>query len=92
MEREMVEFRGREFPVKYRHERDTDERGNLKHRGGQTVAFIVMQYDDEGMPLKTIEGEARCCKKDVYNKRMGRQIAKGRLLKEIARLEDPCLA
>ena len=92
MEREMICFKDQEFPVKYRHERLIDEYGNPAHRGGKTVAFIVTKYNDDRTPKTMIEGEAVCGKKDVFSKKMGRTIAKGRLLKEIARLEDPCLA
>jgi len=91
MEREMVEFKGQEYPVKYRHERLLEECGDIAHRGGKTVAFIVTKYNDDRTPKTMIEGVAICGKKDVFGKKMGRMIAKGRLLKELKQLENACV-
>jgi hypothetical protein len=55
MEREMVDFKGQEFPVKYRHERILEECGDVAHRGGKTVAFIVTKYNDDRTPKTIIE-------------------------------------
>lgn len=82
--KQTIEFRGKEFVVKYKHERPLDDCGNLVARGGKTVAFIVLNYDEiTHKPCMTIEGEAVCSKHDVYCKSLGRKIALGRLEKEI---------
>jgi hypothetical protein len=50
----------------------------LSPRGGLTVADA---YDSDGILIEF--GEAACSMRDNYNKRLGRQIAVGRLLKRL---------
>ncbi len=83
-----IKYKGKEYKVKYIHERlwqnmTTDElhmgyEPYILPKGGKTTAFIT---DKEGIELAA--GWSDCSKKDVYNKKLGRIISSGRLLKKL---------
>jgi hypothetical protein len=81
--KETAYFEGKEYVVKYRHERTIGDDGYPKSHGGKTEAYIVLEYDKDGQPTSIISGIADCSKHDRFIKRMGRMIAKGRLLKRL---------
>ena len=85
---EKVEYKGKEYFIKYRHERDMDENGNPEQRGGKTVAYIVLAWKADGSALDVILAEAECSKHDIFNKKLGRIIAGGRLLKDIRMMNE----
>ncbi len=70
-----VEYKGKEYDVKYHHERYTDEQDVIRPKGGKTVAYINL--DEEN----TLSAFAECSLKDVYVKKLGRRISLGRLRK-----------
>ena len=86
--KETIEFRGNEYIIKYRHERILDDCGNPENRGGATIAYIVLKYDEKGRAYSVIDAVAICNKSDAYDKKLGRKIARGRLEKVIETLED----
>jgi hypothetical protein len=88
---EKVEYRGKEYFIKYRHERDIDEDGNPEQRGGKTVAYIVLAWKEDGSILDMMLAEAECSKHDIFSKKLGRTIARGRLLKDIKMINDGCM-
>jgi hypothetical protein len=64
------------YNIKWRHERILKEDCVTPiPNGGRTVAYIL---DNEGTP---IEAYANCSERDTYNKKLGRIIATGRVLK-----------
>ena len=74
-----IKYKGKEYKVKYSHFREIDiDTGTILPCGGRTIAFIS---DDENLPINM--GIADCSYKDTYNKKLGRMIATGRLLKKI---------
>lgn len=78
---------GEVYTIKWRHERPLDSYrdksmyGQISrkwsdiYKGGRTVAYI---FDKDG---NKIEAYANCSVRDTYNKKLGRKIAVGRLLK-----------
>ncbi len=76
---ETIELNGMQYTLMYEHKRKFLKNGQLDNHGGVTIAFIK----DRGVDTRLFEAEAKCCKKDIYNKKRGRTIAKGRLLKLI---------
>jgi hypothetical protein len=84
---EKIEYKEKEYKVKYIHQRRWSEPTkeellngiyyHIKPKGGRTIAFI----GDEEKPIEY--GLAECSEKDVYNKTLGRTIATGRLLKRL---------
>ena len=85
---EKIKYNGKEYKIKYIHDRNwadlsTDEmhmgcEPYILPKGGTTVAFIT---DNDGNILH--EAYAVCSVKDTYNKRLGRIISTGRLLKHL---------
>ena len=83
-----IVYKEKVYKVKFIHDRcwyqpTTDELhmgfdGYILPKGGRTTAFIT---DNEGVELAS--GWADCSKKDVYDKKLGRMIATGRLLKAL---------
>ena len=70
---------GKDIHIYFEHERDMDEAGKIiSNRGGKTIAYVIDKKT--GMITK---GESVCSKKDIYNKKLGRTIALGRLFKQI---------
>ena len=56
----------------------------LLAQGGMTLAEIY-RINKKGKPVELVaEGFAHCSKRDNYSKRIGREIATGRALKELA--------
>jgi len=84
---EKIEYKGKEYKIKYIHQRRWSEPSreefmngidfHIKPKGGRTIAFI----GDEGNPIEY--GLSECSVKDSYNKKLGRVIATGRLLKRL---------
>ncbi len=71
---------GEVYTIKWRHERvpETLSVNNLSGKsmyGGRTIAYI---YDKNG---DKIEAYANCSMQDCYNRKLGKKIAVGRLLK-----------
>jgi len=64
-----------EVKVYFQHHRNKDENGRVLPTGGETIAYT---FDDKN---KKIEAYAVCSMKDDYNKKLGRWIDTGRLLK-----------
>jgi len=74
-----IKYKGKKYKVKYQHYITRSEyTGEILPNGGTTLAFIS---DDDGNDLAI--GYSFCSMKDVYNKKLGRMIATGRLLKKI---------
>jgi hypothetical protein len=69
---------GKEMYIRFEHIRRKDEAGNVSNYGGKTVAYIVDKVSGG-----ITKGESVCSEKDVYNKKLGRLIATGRLFKLI---------
>jgi hypothetical protein len=67
---------GKEMYIRFEHIRRKDEAGNVSNYGGKTVAYIVDKVSGG-----ITKGESVCSEKDVYNKKLGRIIATGRLFK-----------
>lgn len=72
--------------VQFNHERHFDSKGNLKAKGGRTIALEVPTTDefnaltpDVFNKISIKIGVAKCSDKDHYNKKRGRDIAKGRM-------------
>ena len=80
---EKTEYKGQEYPIRYRHNREIGDDGYPKPHGGSTVAYIVLEWNENGSIAKMLSGTAECSKNDVFSKKLGRTIAKGRLLKAI---------
>jgi len=72
-----VDIKGQECRIRWIHCRIEDDSGKTLPRGGETIAYIL---NDKG---KRISGHAYCSVKDTYNKKLGRTIATGRLLKSL---------
>lgn len=64
------------YKVRVLHCRRDDERvlGEFHPKGGETVIQITTPDGEE------LEGRAKCSKKELYNKRVGVQVALGRAL------------
>ena len=71
------------YEICIRHERLHDQDDNILGIGGRTVAYII---DTDGNKLETY---ANCSIKDSYNKKLGRMIAIGRMLK-LLKLNTHC--
>ena len=63
------------YDIRIKHERLHGEDTNILSNGGRTIAYM---FDTKGNKLKTY---ANCSLKDSYNKKLGRIIALGRMLK-----------
>jgi len=63
--------------MNYLHIRHYTPEGKMDPRGGFTVAFERNPVDSTMLHFAM----AKCSKKDVYNKKRGRQVAEGRLAK-----------
>jgi len=74
---EQIEYKGQKYRVKYTHIRPILN-GKIQSRGGTTVAFIT---DREQNVIAS--GQANVSLKDTYQKKLGRIIATGRLLKAL---------
>ena len=74
---EKIEHKGKEYRVGYYHKIIED---NKKVRA-TTTAFI--KDDDDNVIVK---GIANCSIKDQFSKKMGRRIAKGRMIKALSEL------
>ncbi len=84
-----MEYKGKTYPVKFRHERrvekqiSQDEHGKdiiveeVLATGGLTIAYIKLE--DETI----LNAETECSRKDIYSKHMGRRISFGRLQKSL---------
>ena len=70
-----------EMEIFIRHERYKDNIGRIKPNGGRTVAWIY-EDDNKNVALSSV---AVCSKRDTYNKKLGRRIAIGRLLKALGK-------
>lgn len=78
--------------IQFKHERHFDSKGNLKAKGGRTIAlevptleeFKAFKPDIKSPALHLHIGIAECSKKDHYNKKLGRNIAQGRMKHESA--------
>ena len=78
-----LEYKGKKYPVWYRHERDYERYHKYTKEliiKGRTVAFIRLN------DTQVIEAYAECSVLDYYNKTLGRMIASGRLARA---LQDP---
>ena len=70
--------------VQYYHSRLSDDNDNVLATGGTTIAMeeipveLFKQISVEHV-LECAVGKARCSDKDNYNKKVGRNIAKGRM-------------
>lgn len=73
------EIDGKEYHIFFQHDRRLDEAGKISNYGGQTVAFTT----DKKSKQITAKGIANCSEKDIYDKKLGRVIAAGRLFKEL---------
>lgn len=80
---EKIKYNGKEYPLRYRHDRDIGDDGYPKPKGGKTMAYIVTRWNDDGSIGELIGGDAECSKNDVFSKKLGRTIARGRLLKAL---------
>ena len=83
---------GKEYPIRYMHIRLHNDKDEVLSKGGKTVAYIgefqevpeIKDYIPKHKRLIEIErGVANCSRRDVYNKKLGRLIATGRLLKKL---------
>ena len=63
------------YDIRIKHERVHGEDANILSNGGRTVAYM---FDIDGNKVETY---ANCSLKDSYNKKLGRIIALGRMLK-----------
>lgn len=63
--------------TKFIHLRHIKARGGLQARGGLTIAFRELPLTDEYKSISL--AIARCSREDVFNKKIGRAIAEGRL-------------
>jgi len=64
--------------VKFIHVRAHDKEGKVLAKGGATIAYL---FDEKS---KTVTYDAAYCNsKEHYNKAIGRQVSRGRLLKGI---------
>lgn len=82
-EPQFVTYNGKNYKVRYAHERTTDLAGTIIPKGGATIAYISdSRHDNKQPPL--ISEMAVCSDKDTYDKKLGRKIALGRLLKKLS--------
>ena len=72
-----IEHEGHEYKIKWVHVRPHNGNDEILPRGGTTIART------EKSDGTTIERQANCSVKDTYNKKLGRVIATGRLLKAL---------
>ena len=73
----------RQYTPKYIHLRKYDEDGFLKSKGGATIAYIPAN-DERTLYLATM---ARCHNDEPFTKRIGREVAAGRLSSEYSKAE-----
>ena len=71
----IVTHKKKEYDIRWKHERPSDIDGHYLPKGGRTVAYCI-NGDEE-----RVEAYADCSIRDTYNKKIGRIIATGRLLK-----------
>ncbi len=71
-----LDINGEIYDIRWRHERIRMP-DNILPNGGKTIAYMI---DTQG---NTLEASANCSIKDTYNKKLGRIIATGRLLKKL---------
>lgn len=86
----MVEYathNGKEYKVRYAHQRVVDEEtGLFNPKGGATVAYISDSREDNPQP-PLVSALAECSEHDTYDKSRGRVISLGRLRKKLAKMQ-----
>lgn len=82
-----VTYNGKTYKVRYTHERVFyPGLTGLNPRGGRTTAYIDLVFDLGRHSVGGLAAAAECSCKDVYSKKRGREIAKGRLIKILQKL------
>lgn len=71
-----------------RYRRGFPNSGRVLPKGGETIVEIgQVIFDDEGKFERfdeIVRGEARCHSKEFYNRKIGRDVALGRAIKELS--------
>jgi hypothetical protein len=80
-----VEHNGKKYQVIYTHERVFCG-DKISPRGGTTSARIDLIYDEGDYAMGGLIAVASCSPDDVYSKKKGREIAKGRIQQMLAKL------
>lgn len=73
-----IQYKGEKYKVKYIHHRQLID-GKIQAKGGITEAFITDKKTKEVIA----NGQAFVSYKDTYQKKLGRIIATGRLMKSL---------
>jgi hypothetical protein len=82
--KEKIRYEEKDYDIRYKHERYEEDKEVISKYGrplkisAKTIAYIAKE--DNTIILK---GESFCSVKDQFNKKLGRRIAKGRLLKQL---------
>ena len=75
---EKIELNGTEHKIKFVHLRATDDNDNILMKGGVTHAFI-----GEKLECAVHQASAECSMRDNFNRKLGRKISSGRLVKAL---------
>ncbi len=79
-----VTYQNKEYQIKFRYERPKDQTGKTASKRGKTIAYLE-DYNPETIERKIVlSAEASCFHLDNFQKKRGRMIAAGRLLKSLA--------
>jgi hypothetical protein len=84
---DIVEHNGKTYAVRYAHERIFCACGEIAPRGGRTVAMVDLLFDEGGYAMAGLAARAECSTHDIYSKHKGREIAKGRLIQLLKKLD-----